>query len=516
MEITLKHNSSVILKKTLEVGFYVVVFALSIPAFFYLLGHLLDRIFNPFSLNRATLEFSGITLIGLGGSIMILAIIELGKYGRGLPASPVPPTMLLTEGLYGLSRHPIYFGASISFLGGSLFLDSFWSVFLSWPLFTLFFMTYAQRVEEPVLEQRFNGDYHSYKKDVPMFWEFPLREKLLHALSQFLGWASSIVNRPFILEYRSHLLFLGYGLWVGFGVFLGCTVLNIALVTDNIPASTTAWMIFFFTVASLTGSRFVSMIVTMILEQKTLKKAWHRVGFVSWGALLAAILSSGLFYLLTKKNLYYWFDASLTGLMINHFFGRIGCLFYGCCYGKETRADIHVHYTHPRLKAIREGHVKSGTLYPTQIYSALYGLITFFVLIFMWIGTSIRVGVPTSICFILYGMFRFVEEWYRYQKRVIAGILSPAQIVCMILILIGVLHLGWILPALNPGIHIPLFRIPFGEIFKNIHIWLVFGMGLLTTFVFSYHRYEIGCWGKLGRTQNQDQGGGHGPGIQKR
>jgi hypothetical protein len=157
--------------------------------------------------------------------------------------------------------------------------------------------------------------------------------------------------------------------------------------------------------------------------------------------------------------------------------------------------------------------VKSGKLYPTQIYSALYGLITFFVLIFMWTGTSIRVGVPTSICIILYGMFRFVEEWYRYQKRIVAGILSPAQIVCMILVLLGMLHLGWILPALNPGIHLELFRIPFGEMFKNIHIWLVIGMGLLTAFVFSYHRYEIGCWGKLGRTQSQDQGGDHESGI---
>jgi phosphatidylglycerol:prolipoprotein diacylglycerol transferase len=346
-----------------------------------------------------------------------------------------------------------------------------------------------------------------------MFWDFPKRERFLRAAYLFLSWISGVVNKPFILEYRSHLLFLGYGLWVGFGAFMGCAVLNIALVTDNIPASATAWMISVFTVASLAGSRFVSMIVTMILEQKTVKKAWHRVGFVSWGALLAAILSSGLFYLLTKKNLYHWFDAVLTGLMINHFFGRIGCLFYGCCYGKDTRSDIHVHYTHPRLKAIREGHVQSGKLYPTQIYSALYGLFTFIVLIFVWTATSIKVGVPTSICIILYGMFRFVEEWYRYQKRVVAGILSPAQIVCMILVFLGVLHLGWILPALDTGIHIPILSFPFGEILKNIHIWLVIGMGLLTAFVFSYHRYEIGCWGKLGRTQSQRRGGDNGSEI---
>ena len=54
----------------------------------------------------------------------------------------------------------------------------------------------------------------------------------------------------------------------------------------------------FFTVSSLLGGRFVSMAVFMVLEKIGYKKAWYRVGFVSWGALMAAILSSGLFFIL--------------------------------------------------------------------------------------------------------------------------------------------------------------------------------------------------------------------------
>ncbi len=516
MEITIKHNSVLILKKTFEVSLYVTIFAIAVPSFFYILGHVLDKVINPFSTSLVTLEVSGIILFGLGGIIMIMAMIDLGKFGRGLPVSPVPPTTLVTEGLYGLSRHPIYFGASLSFLGGSLFLHSFWSTFLGWPLFSLFFIAYAHRVEEPILEKRFNEDYRIYRKNVPMLWEFPLRKTLFLLVNQFLRWISNVVNRPFILEYRSHLMFLGYGLWVGFGVFVGLIALNIAFVADDISASTTAWMIFFFTVASLAGSRFVSMIVLMILEKKSLKKAWHRVGFVSWGTLLAAIISSGLFYVLAKRSLYFWFDAAFMGLMINHFFGRIGCLFYGCCYGKETRSALHIHYTHPRLKAIREGLVKTTTLYPTQLYSSLYGLFTFTIVFSLWSSTSIRVGVPTSICCILYGIFRFYEEWFRYQKRMVARILSPAQIVSLALVLLGVFHLGWILPSMETGFHPPLFRVSLGEIFSQLYTWLVIGMGLLTTFVFSYHRYEIGSWGRLGITHKQKQGGYHEPGIQKR
>ncbi len=513
MEITIKNNTGLILKKTLEVGMYITVFALFVPCFFYLLGHLFDQVFNPFSGSSAALGISGISLSALGGSIMLLAVIELGKYGRGLPASPVPPATLVKEGLYGLSRHPIYFGASLSFLGGSMILHSFGSTFLGWPLFTLFFAAYAQRVEEPVLEKRFNRDYDGYKEKVPLFWDFPLRQTLSYVLSRTLGWISKVVNRPLILQYRSHLLFLGYGLWVGFGVFVGLIVLSIAFSADNISASTTAWMVLFFTIASLAASRLVSMIVFMILEKESLKKAWHRVGFVSWGALLAAALSSGLFCLLTEMPVYFWFDAAFMGLMINHFFGRIGCLFYGCCYGKETRSAIHIHYSHPSLKAIRERLTRSGTLYPTQLYSALYGLLIFIIVFSLWGVTGVKAGVPTSLCCILYGIFRFIEEWYRYQKRTVAGLLSPAQIVSLVLVVLGMLHLGLILPASDTGYHSPLFHISFNQIFMHLNTWLVIGMGLLTSFVFSYHRYEIGSWGKKGITQRKNQGGRNEPEV---
>jgi phosphatidylglycerol:prolipoprotein diacylglycerol transferase len=507
MEITIKHSHVPVLKKAFEVSLYVVIFAVSVPAFFFLLGHSLDRITNPFSQTIISLEMVGTLLIGLGGSIAITAIFDLNKFGRGLPASPVPPTTLVMDGVYRLSRHPIYFGSSLSFLGSSLFLHSFWSCVLSWPLFTFFFFGYAQRVEEPVLERRFGEEYSLYKESVPMFWDFPFRKALLDLVPRFFSWISDVVNKPFILRYRHHLFFLGYGLWVGLGVFVGLMVLNTAFVAENISSSTTAWMIFFFTVASLAGSRLVSMIVVMSLQKKTLKQAWYRVGFVSWGALLAAILSGGLFYILSKKSLCLWFDAAFTGLMLNHFFGRIGCLFFGCCYGKETRSPFHVHYTHPSMKAVRENLVKTKTLYPTQIYSALYGLLIFTVVFTLWSTTSIRVGFPTAICLILYGFFRFIEEWYRYQKRTVAGIFSPAQLVCMVLVLFGVLHLGCILDASNPSFYQPLARFSLGEIFSQLHILLALGMGLLTAFVFSYHRHEIGSWGRSGMTRKQEQGG---------
>jgi len=506
MEITLKHSQADVLKRAFAVAFYVLIFALVVPSFFYLLGKSLDGIVNPFNQIPISLVLPGVILLSIGGCFIIGAVFELGKFGRGLPASPVPPTFLVTDGLYGLSRHPVYFGASLSYLGTSLSLHSFWNTLLCWPLFTLFFISYALRIEEPVLEKRFGWEYRVYRENVPMFWEFPFRKTSIRITGCFFSWISAGINRPFILKYRKHHFFLGYGLWVGFGVFVGLTALNMILLADKISASEIGGLIAFFTVSSLLGSRFVSITVYMVLEKLGIKKAWYRVGFVSWGVMAAAFLSSGMFFVLARQSLYIWFDAAFTCLMITHFFGRIGCLFYGCCYGKENHSSIHISYSHPTMKVVREGRVRAKSLYPIQLYSALYGLITFLIVISLWSTTSLTIGVPAVVCIILYGTFRFIEEWFRFQKRLIAGVFSPAQLISLVLILLGALHLGWILPSINPGTYQQLRLLFSKELLSQLSILLLITMGLLTTFVFSYHRYEIGLWGRRGSPHNLKRG----------
>jgi len=496
MEITIKNNHIDVIKKSFEVSIYALIFSLFIPALFFLLGIFLDKIFNPIHSYAVPLITLGITLLTLGAVFLLVSIFYLGKTGRGLPASPAPPVNLVRSGPYAVSRHPIYLGASLSFLGASLLSRSFWCIFLSWPLFTLFFMIYAKRIEEPVLEERFGKKYCEYKKNVPMFCEFPLRKTFRSLTIHLLNFLSRMVNTPFILKAKSHRLFLGYGLWVGTGSIMGLSFMSIFLFNANIPVNTIIWLATIFTFASLVLSRLVSMLALMNIEKVSLNAAWFRVGFVSWGALAAALLTGLPYFLLTHKSLYIWYDAALTGLMIAHFFGRIGCLFYGCCYGKETRSSIRIQYKHPCLKALRENRVKNGNLYPVQLFSALYGLFIFLMILSLWSLKGINIGIPTSLTLILYGIFRFMEEWFRYQKKKIMGIFSPAQMICLVLIILGMTHFIWLIQAEQFGMHIPLIHISLGKIFNLINLLILGGLGMLTTLTFSYHRYEIGLWGK--------------------
>jgi len=478
----------------LSTGFYVLVFAVVLPLFFFGLGRRLDALANPFP--PGSLALAGLFPFFLGASCMAAAVLGLGRIGGGLPASSVPPGELVCEGVYRLSRHPLYLGASLAFLGLSLAVGSFWNVLLGWPLFTLFYFSYARRIEEPVLENRFGERYRRYREKVPFFALFPLRGPAGRLWGSVLKRISQAVNTPLIWRFGDHYLFAGYGLWLGLGTLAGLSALSVFLASDGIPAPSIRWMQVVFTLAALGGSRFVSMCVVKTLERIRLRLAWLRVGFVSWGVLAAAIASAALFALLTGRSVYLWFDAVFTSLMIAHFFGRIGCLFYGCCYGKECPTRFHIHYSHPSLKAVREGRVPSLRLYPIQIFSALSGLIIFSLVTGIRSWAELEAGVPTAICCLLYGAFRFVEEWYRFQKRLIAGVFSPAQLVCLGLILAGALQMMVVLPRLAQETHAVLDLPTWLALLPRVPFAPILVLSLLTTLVFSYHRYSIGHWGR--------------------
>ena len=54
-------------------------------------------------------------------------------------------------------------------------------------------------------------------------------------------------------------------------------------------------------------------------------------------------------------------------ILIAHAFGRVGCFFAGCCYGKETNGFWGVEF--PNL---------SSKVYPTQLFEAVFLLIMFY------------------------------------------------------------------------------------------------------------------------------------------
>jgi len=113
-------------------------------------------------------------------------------------------------------------------------------------------------------------------------------------------------------------------------------------------------------------------------------------------------------------------------ITIAHAFGRIGCFFAGCCYGKPTDSWLGVNF--PGI-----GHV-----HPTMLYESAFLFILFALFSFLYIKYKFKHNM--SLYLILYGIFRFAIEFLRGDERgSFIGNISPSQFWSLLMIVGGVI-----------------------------------------------------------------------------
>ncbi len=115
-------------------------------------------------------------------------------------------------------------------------------------------------------------------------------------------------------------------------------------------------------------------------------------------------------------------------ITVAHAFGRVGCFFAGCCYGRETDSVFGVQF--PRLL---------HKVHPTQLYEAFFLFALFGLLTFLCVKYQYRHNM--SLYLVCYGIFRFFLEYVRGDDRgqFLGTTLSPSQFwsVCMVVLAIG-------------------------------------------------------------------------------
>lgn len=81
------------------------------------------------------------------------------------PHTPTQTTALVTTGVHGFSRNPMYLGLLLLLAGWALLLANAVAVLLL-PAFILYINRYQIRPEERILAERFGEDYAAYRKAV--------------------------------------------------------------------------------------------------------------------------------------------------------------------------------------------------------------------------------------------------------------------------------------------------------------------------------------------------------------
>ena len=159
-----------------------------------------------------------------------------------------------------------------------------------------------------------------------------------------------------------------------------------------------------------------------------------REGFVFYGALIGGLLGIAIYALSKKLPFLSLTDYFIPALVLGHAFGRIGCLFAGCCYGMECETPISIVF--PVGSAAPAG----IPLLPTQILEStfLFLLCAFLV----WQLTKKKpFGTISGWYMALYGVWRFTIEFFRNDERGAVGALSTSQFISIFIFVGGLILL---------------------------------------------------------------------------
>ncbi len=158
-----------------------------------------------------------------------------------------------------------------------------------------------------------------------------------------------------------------------------------------------------------------------------------RAGGVFYGGLLGALVTA--LVLVRRYNFRIWTTADLfaPGIALGHVIGRLGCLLAGCCYGKPTDLPWGITFTNPEAAA-NVGTPLGIPLHPTQLYDAGAELLILILLL-----VTERRGRPFEgrtfwLYMLLYGISRFIIEFFRGDDRGVMMGVSTSQFVSLIVV----------------------------------------------------------------------------------
>jgi phosphatidylglycerol---prolipoprotein diacylglyceryl transferase len=165
-----------------------------------------------------------------------------------------------------------------------------------------------------------------------------------------------------------------------------------------------------------------------------------RSGGVFYGGLIAAVAVAFWYMWRHKMPLWTTCDVFAPGIALGHAVGRLGCLMAGCCFGRPTSVPWAVTFTNPEAAA-NVGTPLHVALHPTQLYeSAAEALILVLLLVTEKKGRPFE-GRTFWSYMVLYGISRFVIEFFRGDDRGFVYGFSTSQFISLILVPLAIVML---------------------------------------------------------------------------
>ncbi len=237
---------------------------------------------------------------------------------------------------------------------------------------------------------------------------------------------------PILLHFGNlHIYAYGFFIVMGFIAAVVLAALKIRKSNSGMSFENIVDLFFYTVLSAIIGARILFVLIHFDLYRQhpvQIFKIWEG-GLVFYGGLILAVMVA--FWYMRWHRLPIWKLADLISPLIalGLSFGRIGCFFAGCCYGKETSLPWAVVFKNPDSLARL-----NVPLHPTQLYDAANGLAIFFFLTWMEKRKSFD-GQIFWLFLFLYAITRFFIEIFRGDPRgfLFGDLLSTSQAIGILL-----------------------------------------------------------------------------------
>ena len=227
----------------------------------------------------------------------------------------------------------------------------------------------------------------------------------------------------------------GYGVMIGLGILAAFFVSERQARKVGLSPDEASNLIFFCLITGFLGSKITYILTNLPDFLKNPKSYLSADGWVVWGGILGGIIGGWIWCKIRKLDFMAYFDLMIPVVALAQGFGRIGCFFAGCCYGKET-TGFGVVFPHGSL-------APSGVkLIPTQLISSFGDFVLFFFLMRVYNDPEHR-DETAAWYLILYSLGRFMVEFLRGDeiRGFIMG-LSTSQFISIFMFIAGIILLA--------------------------------------------------------------------------
>jgi phosphatidylglycerol---prolipoprotein diacylglyceryl transferase len=228
-----------------------------------------------------------------------------------------------------------------------------------------------------------------------------------------------------------------YGFFIFLGVLFGYLISRKRAKEVGVDRQQFSNIFFWTLITGFLGARITYIIVNwQVFIKAPLEIGLGRSGFVFYGGVIFGLLYLFLFTQKHKIKFLKITDIFALGVPLAHGFGRIGCFFYGCCYGKITNLWIGIKFP-PGSPAGLE----NARIIPTQLISAGF-LFILFLFLFAIRNKITQIGKLTGYYLFVYSLFRFIIEFFRGDPRGLFLIFSTSQWISILIIFLAIIILG--------------------------------------------------------------------------